>query len=254
MKIFLVGTNGAMGQAINNLCKKTEDVSILAGMDLEDKNLYSYPIYTNIQDIPKDLDFDVIIDFSHPAFCAQTVNLARQHKKPLVYATTGLNDEDIKLLDELSKEVALFRSSNMSLGVNLVINLAKQAAKFLYDDFDIEIIEKHHNKKIDAPSGTALTMAKEINKTLDNKMNFVYERESKREKRDKKEIGIHSIRGGTIVGEHDILFAGNDETITLSHQATSKEVFAKGALRAGQFIKDLSPGLYGMNNLLASVD
>ena len=169
---------------------------------------------------------------------------------PVVIATTGYSPEQIEKIKEFSKTIPIFFTFNMSIGVNLLCSLAQKAAKILGNDFDIEIIEKHHNQKIDAPSGTAIMLANAINTQFGDTLNYEYDRHSKRNKRPKNEIGIHSVRGGTIVGEHDVVFAGRDEVITLSHQALSKEVFAVGALRAAKFISNKPAGLYDMNSIM----
>jgi 4-hydroxy-tetrahydrodipicolinate reductase len=250
MNILLVGCNGKMGTTIARICSERNDISISCGLDVTKKDNMPFPVYTNEKQIPVSINIDAVIDFSHPSGVIQTANFCNRRKCPLVYATTGLDKESNKLLDELSDFVPVFRSANMSLGVNLLIKLCKNAASFLKEDFDIEIVEKHHNQKIDAPSGTALKIADEINSTLDNEMNYVYDRHNTRNKRSKKEIGMHSIRGGNIVGEHDVIFAGLDETITISHGAYSKDVFAQGALRAALYIKDKTAGMYSMDDML----
>ncbi|HHT94732.1 MAG TPA: 4-hydroxy-tetrahydrodipicolinate reductase [Clostridia bacterium] len=250
MNILLVGCYGKLASAIIKACSGKEDMNIACGVDLSVKDNPHFPVFTAANDIPSSMDIDAVIDCSHPSGAVSTVRFCKKYKKPLVYATTGLDKEQMNLLHELSKHVAVFQSANMSLGVNLLIKLCKQAATFLGNDFDIEIIEKHHNQKIDAPSGTALKIADEINQSLNNQMTYVYDRQSKREKRDKKEIGIHAVRGGNIVGQHEVIFAGQDETITISHGAFSKDIFAQGALRAVLFIKDKPAGLYGMDDLL----
>ncbi|HOD93382.1 MAG TPA: 4-hydroxy-tetrahydrodipicolinate reductase [Clostridia bacterium] len=250
MNILLVGCNGKMGNTINRICSEKDDVKIICGLDISKKEGLPFPVYTKAEDIPSNLEVDAVIDFSHPSGVIQTVSYCKSNLKPLVYCTTGLDKQGNEVLDELAKYVPVFRSANMSLGVNLLIKLCKQAAIFLKDDFDIEIIEKHHNQKIDAPSGTALKIADEINISLHNQMEYIYERHTKREKRNKNEIGIHAIRGGNIVGQHDVIFAGLDETITISHGAFSKDVFAQGALRAASFIKDKPAGMYSMDDMI----
>ena len=250
MNIMLVGCNGKMGHTIIKLCAEKEYTSIVCGLDISKNIENPFPVFTDATNIPDTFPIDVVIDFSHPLGVEQTVSFCKTHKKPLVYATTGLDQSGVDSLKELSNSVAVFMSANMSLGVNLLIKLCKEAAVFLRDDFDIEIIEKHHNQKIDAPSGTALKIAEEINKSLDNSMEYIYDRHDRRQKRAKNEIGIHAIRGGTIVGQHDVIFAGRDETITISHDATSKEVFAQGALRAASYIQDKPAGMYGMNDMI----
>lgn len=250
-KVLMHGCNGKIGRAITRLIKDQEDIEIVAGVDpyLEVPN--TYPVFSTINECT--VTADVIIDFSTATAIIPLIDYCKAHNIPAVICTTGLSNEDIAALNDASKTVPIFFSANMSLGVNLLIALAKRATEILGDSgFDIEIIEKHHNQKIDAPSGTALAIADAINDTLDHTYTYRYDRSTVREKRPKKEIGIHAVRGGTIVGEHDILFAGNDEFITLSHQATSKEVFANGAIKAAKFLAHKAPGLYNMDHLLDS--
>lgn len=248
-KILMHGCNGKIGRAITRLIKEQEDIEIVAGVDpyLELPN--TYPVFANINEC--NVTTDIVIDFSTASAVRPLIDYCLSQKLPAVICTTGLSEEDTTYLKEASKHVPIFFSANMSLGVNLLIALAKRATEILGDSgFDIEIVEKHHNQKIDAPSGTALAIADAINDTLDHEYTYRYDRSTIREKRPKKEIGIHAVRGGTIVGEHDILFAGNDEFITLSHQATSKEVFANGAIKAAKFLAHKAPGLYNMDHLL----
>ncbi len=245
-KIILSGCLGRMGKAITEIVKNTDDAEIVCGFDIVSGEC-SYPIYNGYENV--DVDADVIIDFSHPSNFTSVLNFARQKKLPIVLATTGLSEEQKQEMKESSKEIPVFFSANMSLGINLLIKLAQMATKVLEKDFDIEIVEKHHNKKLDAPSGTALAIADAIDEVMTDGANYVYERQSVRKQREKKDIGIHAIRGGTIVGEHDVIFAGPDEVITLSHHASSREVFAQGAVKAGMFIKDKPAGFYTMNDL-----
>lgn len=248
-KVLMHGCNGKIGRAITRLINNQEDIEIVAGVDpyLEVPN--TYPVFPNINEC--NVTADVVIDFSTATAARALIDYCLAHQLPAVICTTGLSDEDIAYLKEASQKIPVFFSANMSLGVNLLIALAKRATEILgTSGFDIEIIEKHHNQKIDAPSGTALAIADAINETLDHQYTYRYDRSQVREKRPKNEIGIHAVRGGTIVGEHDILFAGNDEFITLSHQATSKEVFATGAIKAAKFLADKAPGLYNMDHLL----
>ncbi len=249
IKILMHGCNGRVGQTISRIISQYEGIQIVAGVDpyLEVPN--PFPVFSHIHEC--NIDADVIIDFSTAKAVVSLLEYAKSKKTPTVVCTTGLSAEDISYLQDISSTVPIFFSANMSLGVNLLIALAKRAAEVLSDSsFDIEIIEKHHNQKIDAPSGTALAIADAINETLDNTYSFCYDRSLVREKRPQKEIGIHAVRGGTIVGEHEILFAGNDEFISLTHQATSKEVFAVGAIKAAKFLAHKSPGLYNMEHLL----
>lgn len=249
IKLMLHGCNGKIGRAITRLVQDNDEVKIAVGIDPFTDVPNTYPVFPTIQAC--DIDVDVIVDFSTASAVRPLIDYAVSRNTPAVICTTGLSEEDIVYLKEASQKVPIFFSANMSLGVNLLISLAKRAAEILgTSGFDIEIIEKHHNQKIDAPSGTALAIADAINDTLDHAYHYKYDRSTVREKRKPNEIGIHAIRGGTIVGEHDILFAGNDEFVTLSHQATSKEVFATGAIRAALFLADQPTGLYNMDQLL----
>ncbi len=249
IKVLMHGCNGKIGQTISRIIKNHPELELVAGIDPYLSISNPFPVYKNIEDCTTKVD--VIIDFSTASAVKPLVNFAAQHKIPVVICTTGLSQEDIDFIHETSKNLPIFFSANMSLGVNLLIALAKRAAEVLSDSaFDIEIIEKHHNQKIDAPSGTALAIADAINETLDEKYTYCYDRSQVRKKRPQKEIGIHAVRGGTIVGEHEILFAGNDEFISLTHQATSKEVFAVGALKAAKFLWHKENGLYNMSDLL----
>jgi 4-hydroxy-tetrahydrodipicolinate reductase len=193
----------------------------------------------------------VIIDFSNPDALESIVEYAVNNKIPLVMATTGLSSDQKSALKAASTKIPVFFSANMSLGVNLLIDLVKKAAKVLKDNFDIEIIEKHNNQKLDAPSGTALAIADAINTVFEQRQEYIFDRHSRRKKRSKNEIGIHAVRGGTIVGEHQVIFSGNDEIIEINHIAMSKKIFAEGALKAASFIHQKAPGIYGMNDLVA---
>lgn len=248
INIILSGCNGKMGQVISRLVSEREDINIAFGVDINTEEKSGYKVYPSFDDVPE--DGDVIIDFSHPACFDGIINYCRKTKMPLVMATTGLSDEQRTALVDLSKESAVFFSANMSLGVNLLVSLVRKAAALLEDSFDIEIIEKHHNQKIDAPSGTALMIADEIADSLNNAPEYVYDRHCVRKKRSKNEIGIHAVRGGTIVGEHDVIFAGNDEIIEINHKAMSKEIFAVGSLKAAQFIKGKTAGMYSMKDVV----
>ena len=246
--ILLCGANGKMGKAVDSIVTADNDAKIVAGIDLID-NGNSYPIYKSIYDVKE--NFDVIIDFSHPSVTDSILDYAKENNIPAVICTTGLSKEQISKIEFYSKEVPLFFSANMSIGINLLIDLVKRASRILEENFDIEIIEKHHNLKLDAPSGTALAIADGISEAVSFNPEYVYDRHSVRKKRDKAEIGIHSMRGGTIVGEHSVIFAGNNEVIEINHSATSKEVFAVGAVKAAKFMKGKPAGLYNMTQLIA---
>jgi len=247
-RVLLSGCNGRMGQTISRLAAMEDDIEIVAGYDINDSIKNTYPVYTDLFRCNEDID--VIIDFSNPAGLGKLLDYAVSRKIAVVIATTGFSDEQKALMEDASKQIPVFTSANMSLGVNLLIDLVKKATKLLYKNFDIEIIEKHHNQKLDAPSGTALAIADSINSVLDSQYEYSYDRHTKREKRKKSEIGIHAVRGGTIVGEHTVIFAGNDEIIEITHKAMSRDIFGVGALRAARFVHNKKPGLYHMNNLI----
>lgn len=251
-KIIINGCNGKMGQVITRLVSEDDECETVAGFDINDIINNTYPVYSNPEDF--DGEADVIIDFSHPSSLAGILSYCKKRQMPVIVATTGLSAEQKNEMTEASKEIPIFFSANMSLGINLIISLAKQAVKLLEGNFDIEIIEKHHNQKIDAPSGTALAIADAIDETLSYPAEYVYDRHSVRRKRKKTEIGLHAVRGGTIVGEHEVIFAGNDEVIELKHTAASKEVFAVGAVKAAKFMCGKKPGMYDMNDLIAELN
>ena len=247
INILINGALGRMGRKIFDLCKTTEGVKAVCGVDIkEDLSSSDYPVYDSLDKVTEKID--VLIDFSSPASLDKTLEFIVKNSIPAVLSTTGYTDEQVAKLKEASKKVAIFRSANMSLGVNVLTELVKKASKALYG-FDIEIIEKHHNQKVDAPSGTALMVADAIKDVLPEKF-YTYGREGIVGKRQADEIGIHAIRGGNIVGEHQVIFAGENETITLTHQATDRGVFAVGALRAGIYIADKKSGIYDMFDLL----
>ncbi|HPV02876.1 MAG TPA: 4-hydroxy-tetrahydrodipicolinate reductase [Clostridiales bacterium] len=248
IKILLSGCNGKMGQVITRMAEKYDDLTIVAGYDIADSGKNPYPVYTDLERCI--VRPDVLIDFSNPAALETLLAYASAGRIPAVIATTGLSQSQIRLLNKAAEIIPVFYSANMSLGINLLIGLVKKAARLLQADFDIEIVEKHHNLKIDAPSGTALAIADAVNSVLDMKHEYVYDRHSRRKKRSRNEIGIHAIRGGTIVGEHSVIFAGNDEIIEIRHTALSREIFATGALSAARFIAGKRPGMYGMSDLV----
>lgn len=247
--ILLCGANGKMGRVIENCISSREDMTVTAGVDIVDKPYGSFSIYKSISDVNEIVD--VIIDFSHPTLLNSLLDYAIEKQIPIVLATTGYSDEQIAVIKEAATKVAIFFTFNMSLGVNLLIDLSKRATAVLGGQFDIEIVEKHHNQKIDAPSGTAIMLADAINEAAESCYKYEYDRHSKRQKRTKNEIGIHSVRGGTIVGEHEVIFAGRDETLTISHSAMSKEVFAVGAVNAAAFLNKKPAGIYAMKDLIA---
>ncbi len=250
INIILCGCGGKMGQTIVRTAAQSDRYQIVAGIDANADSVLpacSFPIYPTISDFPGKAD--VIIDFSHHTALPALIHYSQLHQTPLVIATTGHTEAEKELMREGSKTSPVFFSGNMSIGINLLIELAKTASRTLGETFDVEIIEKHHNQKLDAPSGTALMIADALKEEREN-TEYVYDRHTVRQARGKEEIGIHSIRGGTIVGEHEVLFAGNNEMITLTHTATSREIFANGALRAAEYIVQKAPGLYNMSDLI----
>ena len=249
VKIAIAGANGKMGGVIARLAAERTDCKVIAGIDLNTAPNGSFPIVKSPFDLPEKPE--VIIDFSHPSALEGLLSYCKMNSVPAVFATTGYTEEQISAIKQAAEQIPVFFTFNMSLGINLLVELGKQAARVLGDQFDVEIVEKHHNLKKDAPSGTAIMLAEAINKELGGKMNYVYDRHSVRKPREANEIGMHSIRGGTIVGEHDIIFAGHDEVITLSHSAGSKEVFAAGAVNAAVYLAGREKGLYDMSDLLA---
>lgn len=250
-KIIMNGCNGKMGQVITRLVNEDDTCEITAGFDVNDTIDNTYPVFTSPDEFTGDAD--VVIDFSHPAALTNILNYCKKRRLPVILATTGFTDEQKREFTDASNEIPVFFSANMSLGINLLIALAKKATKLLEGNFDIEIVERHHNQKLDAPSGTALAIADAIDKTLSYPAEYVYDRHAVRRKRKKTEIGLHAVRGGTIVGDHDIIFAGNDEVIELKHSAHSKEVFAVGAIKAAKFITDKPAGMYDMNDLIINL-
>lgn len=249
-QILLCGCGGAMGQTVTNVVMTRDDCAVAAGIDVREINNAEYPVYQKISDFEGSAD--VIVDFSHPSLLEDLLSYAKAKKMPIVLCTTGYSPEQVEQIKAAAKELPVFYSGNMSLGVNLLISLAEKAARVLGDSFDIEIIEQHHNQKIDAPSGTANMIADAISNAVNYDARYEYDRHSKRKKRDKNEIGIHSVRGGTIVGVHEVIFAGSNEVLTLTHSAQSKGVFAAGAVNAAVFMKSQAAGLYDMNQLIAS--
>ncbi len=251
MNIILCGCSGKMGQSVVKSASQDKDCNIVAGVDINDNINNYFPIFTSPDSI--DVDADVIIDFSNPSVTSKLIDYAKAKKVPTVICTTGLSKEQIEQMNEASRYVPIFYSRNMSLGVNLLIALSRQAAKILGEDYDIEIVEKHHNKKIDAPSGTALMIAEGITHERPDLSEYIYDRTTKREARGKQEIGIHSVRGGTIAGEHEVMFAGDNEILTISHHAGSREIFAKGAIQAAKYLIGKKAGLYSMEDMVSEI-
>ncbi|AJA47733.1 4-hydroxy-tetrahydrodipicolinate reductase [Clostridium pasteurianum DSM 525 = ATCC 6013] len=247
IKVLLNGCGGKMGKVVIESAKKFNAVEIVAGIDkFADKSI-EFPVFKSIKDC--NVSVDVIVDFSRPDALYSILDFSDKNKTPVVLCTTGYSDDQIAKINNFSKEHAIFRSANMSIGINVINNILKNISAFLYEDYDIEIIEKHHNQKVDAPSGTALLLGDTIKDAIKENTVYINGREGIH-KREHNEIGVHAIRGGSIVGEHEIIFAGQGETIELKHTAISREVFAVGALKASLFMANKSKGLYNMNDVL----
>ena len=249
VKFLMHGCNGKMGRMITEIVKNDENAVIAAGVDAYTGAPNEYPVFESIDKC--DVDVDVVIDFSTASAVDGLLDYCVQKKLPVVLCTTGLSEDQLKKVEEAAKETAVLKSANMSLGINLLLKLLKDAAKVLAPaGYDMEIVEKHHNQKLDAPSGTALALADSINEEMNGEYEYVYDRSQVRKKRDKKEIGISAVRGGTIVGIHDVIFAGTDEVIEFTHTAYSRSVFAKGAVEAGKFLAGTAPGMYDMGDVV----
>ena len=249
VKIIMHGCNGHMGQVISGIVEKDPDAEIVAGIDIADQGKNSYPVFTDIDACQ--VEADAIIDFSSAKATDKLLEYSAARQIPVVLCSTGLSEEQLAKVEDTSKKVAVLKSANMSLGINTLLKLVQDAAKVLATaGFDMEIVEKHHRLKVDAPSGTALALADSINEAMDNKYHYVYDRSQKREKRDDKEIGISAVRGGTIVGEHEIIFAGQDEVIEFKHTAYSKAIFGKGAVEAAKFLAGKPAGRYDMSDVI----
>ena len=249
IKILMHGCNGRMGQMISGLVRDEEEMMIAAGVDTYQGVSNEYPVFGSIDAC--DDDVDVVIDFSNAAAADAVMEYCAKRQIPLVFCTTGLSEEQLQKLEDTAKQTAVLTSANMSLGINLLLKLLKDAAKVLAPaGYDIEIVEKHHNQKLDAPSGTALALADSINEAMDGSYVYTYDRSQVRRKREKKEIGISAVRGGTIVGEHEVLFAGLDEVIELKHTAYSRSVFGKGAVEAARFLAGKPAGMYDMSDVI----
>ena len=249
VKIIMHGCNGHMGQVISGIVEKDPDAEIVAGIDIADQGKNSYPVFTDIDACQ--VEADAIIDFSSAKATDKLLEYSAARQIPVVLCSTGLSQEQLAKVEETSRKVAVLKSANMSLGINTLLKLVQDAAKVLAAaGFDMEIVEKHHRLKLDAPSGTALALADSINEAMDNQYHYVYDRSQKREKREQKEIGISAVRGGTIVGEHEVIFAGPDEVIEFKHTAYSKTVFAKGAVEAAKFLSGKPAGMYNMSHVI----
>ncbi len=249
IKIIMCGCNGKMGQTITGIIAEDEESEIVAGFDIAENDSLSYPVFTDMYKC--DVDADVVIDFSSSKGTDKLLEYCVDKKMPLVLCTTGLSEEQLNKVHEASKTIPVLKSANMSLGINTIMKLLKEATKVLAPaGYDIEIVERHHNQKVDAPSGTALALADTINEQLDNEYEYKFDRSGDRIKRPKKEIGISAVRGGTIVGDHEVIFAGIDEVIEINHHAYSKAVFGKGAVQAAKFLAGKEPGMYDMSNVI----
>ena len=249
VKILLHGCNGKMGRMITEIVKSDENTEIVAGVDTYMEIPNDYPVYGSIEKC--DADADVAVDFSNAGAVDALLDYCVERGLPVVLCTTGLSERQLQKVAEASKKTAVLKSANMSLGINLLLKLLQDAAKvFGPAGYDVELVERHHNQKLDAPSGTALALADYVNKALNNEYHYVYDRSQIRQKREKKEIGISAVRGGTIVGDHEVIFAGTDEVIEFKHTAYSRSVFAKGAVEAGKFLAGKAPGMYDMEDVV----
>ena len=249
VKVIMHGCNGKMGQVITRLAAADPEMEIVAGVDMRAQALNDYPVFGDIGECG--VEADVVIDFSNAAAVDRLLDWCGEKQMPVVLCTTGLSEEQLSKVEETAKKTALLKSANMSLGVNLLMKLLQDAAKVLAPEgFDMEIVEKHHNQKVDAPSGTAIALADSLKEALEEDYAYVYDRSGQRKKRDSHEIGISAVRGGTIVGEHEVIFAGEDEVIEFKHTAYSKALFAKGAVAAAKFLAGKGPGRYDMSDVI----
>ena len=251
IRIIIHGCNGRMGQIISDICREDEETEIVAGIDVIEPVNPSYPVFTDIAKC--DVEADVMIDFSTAKAADAVLDYCVEKQLPLVFCTTGLSKEQLEKTDKASEKIAILKSANMSLGINMLFELLQRAAKVLAPaGFDVEIVEKHHNQKLDAPSGTALALADAVNGAMDEAYEYKFDRSKERKKRDSNEIGISSVRGGTIVGEHEVIFAGKDEVIEIKHTAYSRAVFGKGAVEAAKFLKGKEAGYYDMRKVVGN--
>ena len=249
IKVIMHGCNGKMGQVITGLLREDAGAQIVAGVDPFTGIANDYPVFANIEDC--DVKADVVIDFASAKAVDALLPYSVERQIPVVLCTTGLSEEQLEKVKAASEKVAVLKSANMSMGINILLKLIQEATRGLAPaGFDMEIVEKHHNQKVDAPSGTALALADSLRDALPDEYTYVYDRSQRREKRDSREIGIQAVRGGSIVGEHEVIFAGTDEVITFEHTAYSKAIFAKGALEAAKFLAEKEPGLYDMSDVV----
>ena len=250
VKMIMHGCNGRMGHVIADLVAADDAIEIVAGVDAFGESTYSFPVFKSLSEC--NVDADVIVDFSNASAVDGLLDHCASKGIPVVLCSTGLSEEQLSKVKETSNKVAILKSANMSVGVNALLKVLKEVSPiFAAAGFDIEIVEKHHNQKLDAPSGTAIALADSINESLSGEYGYVYDRSTRREKRPVKEIGISAVRGGTIVGDHDVIFAGQDEVVTLSHRAYSRAIFGKGAIEAAKFLAGKGPGMYDMSDVLA---
>ena len=248
-KIIMSGCAGRMGKVITDIVKADADAEIVAGIDIVDDESLGYPVYSSAADIKEEAD--VIIDFSSPKVTDALLDYATEKNIPVVLCTTGFSDEQLKMIKAKSEKVAILKSANMSLGINTIIEMLKTATSvFVPNGFDVEIVEQHHHNKLDAPSGTALALADAVNDAADGQFEYVYDRSQVRQKRGAKELGISAVRGGSIPGTHDVIFAGQDEVIEVRHIAYSRSIFGNGAVSAAKFLADKGPGMYDMSDVI----
>ncbi len=248
-RVILHGANGRMGRAIAEICREDPEVTIVAGVDAYGEGDGSFPLFRDIKEC--DTAADAVIDFSNASAVDGLLAYCRERKLPLVLCTTGLSDAQLEAVGQAAKEIAVLRSGNMSLGVNVMLDIVREATKRLYGEgFDVEIVEKHHNQKLDAPSGTAIMLADEARAAVEEKVSYVYHRDDVRKKREHAEIGISAVRGGTIVGDHDVIFAGPEEVVTVSHRAYSRAIFARGAVAAAKYLAGKAAGMYDMRDVI----
>ena len=249
VRAIMNGCNGRMGHVIVELAAEDDGIEIVAGVDKFGENDYKFPVFKNLSEV--DVESDVVIDFSNASGVDDLLAECASRQLPVVLCTTGLSEAQLNLVHETSEKIAVLKSANMSVGINVLMKVLKDAARTLSEaGFDMEIVEKHHNQKLDAPSGTAVSLADVINESAGGDYEYVYDRSCRREKRPKKEIGISSVRGGSIVGDHDVIFAGKDEVITFSHTAYSRAIFAKGAIEAARFLSGKPAGMYDMSDVI----
>ncbi|SDA48447.1 dihydrodipicolinate reductase [Butyrivibrio sp. INlla18] len=249
-KMIMHGCNGRMGHVIIDLVKEDPEIEVVAGVDAFGENSYDFPVFKSLAEC--NVDADVIVDFSNASAVDGLLDHCVARNIPVVLCSTGLSEQQLSKVKETATKVAVLKSANMSVGVNALLKVLKEVSPlFAAAGFDIEIVEKHHNQKLDAPSGTAIALADSINESLNNEYEYVYDRSTRREKRPVKEIGISAVRGGTIVGDHDVIFAGHDEVVTLSHRAYSRAIFGKGAIEAAKYLAGKAAGMYDMSDVLA---